>query len=407
MQERAQMANGALATRGQVAHMSHEDAAERLAQAQPRLRRLIHLHHIPLDAAEDVLQETLLTAWRSLDQLRDPACCGAWLDGICRNMCLRQRRACGVLSARETYWDVGSADDDSLAALIDPVDPDTFDPLEDLTRQDMAVLLDRALGLLAPDSRALVEAYYLAEMPQRAIAERMGMTLSALESRLRRTRQQLWRILHQDLRVEALALGLVLEPTTATAWRETRLYCPFCGQHRLRGTFDPLPDGHINMRLWCPACQPGEVISTDGFLMLSRARSFLPAVKRCAEAYGRFYTATLADGGRMRCWLCGQPTHLHVMRAAVPPIAFASATWLEWQCDCGLARSSVWSRYSHLPVVRDFLFGQLRCQIAPEAEMEYQGQPVARFRLASRATGQHLDVFAHPETLHPVEIVVS
>jgi RNA polymerase sigma-70 factor, ECF subfamily len=47
------------------------------------IRRYVHDYH----AAEDVLQETLLRAWRSLSQLQDAAKARAWLLQIARNRC--------------------------------------------------------------------------------------------------------------------------------------------------------------------------------------------------------------------------------------------------------------------------------------------------------------------------------
>jgi RNA polymerase sigma-70 factor (ECF subfamily) len=46
------------------------------------------------DAAEgeDAVQDTLLSAWRSWDQVRDPAHPGPWLTRICVNHCLHRGR---------------------------------------------------------------------------------------------------------------------------------------------------------------------------------------------------------------------------------------------------------------------------------------------------------------------------
>lgn len=43
-----------------------------LAAARPRLVQLARLNGLAPDAANDVAQEALFTAWRSLDQLRAP-----------------------------------------------------------------------------------------------------------------------------------------------------------------------------------------------------------------------------------------------------------------------------------------------------------------------------------------------
>src|SRR5262247_3424023 len=64
-----------------------------LAAARPRLLSLAYLQGVPSEAAEDVVQETLLTAWRQLDTLRAPERFDAWLDGICRHRCQMQARS--------------------------------------------------------------------------------------------------------------------------------------------------------------------------------------------------------------------------------------------------------------------------------------------------------------------------
>ena len=159
---------------------------------------------------------------------------------------------------------------DAFAQLADP---DTFDPTEELSRRDMALLLDRALGYLPPESRAAVEQHYLAEIPQRELAARMGLSLSAMEARLHRARGQMLRTFSQELRDEALALGLAILPADAVGWRKTQITCYLCGRVRMEGMFEPMAGGRINMRLRCPACQTEE-INTLGLVELEHARSF-------------------------------------------------------------------------------------------------------------------------------------
>src|SRR5215831_18470049 len=78
---------------------SHTDddrlAAElerRMASARPRLMRMACAQGLAPDSAEDVVQETLLEAWRHLDRLYEPDAFDAWLGGICRNVCRRYAR---------------------------------------------------------------------------------------------------------------------------------------------------------------------------------------------------------------------------------------------------------------------------------------------------------------------------
>src|SRR5262245_31296363 len=57
-----------------------------------------------LQDAEDVLQETLLAAWRGLEGFEGRASIRTWLYRIATNRCLNARRAAGRRPAKE--WDI-------------------------------------------------------------------------------------------------------------------------------------------------------------------------------------------------------------------------------------------------------------------------------------------------------------
>ncbi|HEU5367303.1 MAG TPA: RNA polymerase sigma factor, partial [Ktedonobacterales bacterium] len=60
-----------------------------LALERPRLVGLCARLTGRSDIAEDLAQETLLEAWRHLNDLRDQQKFSQWLSGIARNVCLR------------------------------------------------------------------------------------------------------------------------------------------------------------------------------------------------------------------------------------------------------------------------------------------------------------------------------
>ena len=338
---------------------------ELFSRAEPRLLRLARSQRIAPDAVDDIVQETLLEAWRSLEHLRDEARFAAWLDGICRNVCLRHQRKQGILRAHEMEWDSSGQETDLFALLADP---ESFDPTEELTRHDMVALLDRTLSYLAPESRTVVERHYLAEIPQRELAAQMGLTLSALVARLHRARGQMLHTLSHELRAEATALGLAVVAEDATGWRETRIWCVFCGRQRMEGMFEPMPDGRVNLRLRCPGCNSFEIDSL-GLVDLTTARSFLPATKKLIGEIGQFFTAAMAAGGACHCWICGQPTELRVVREpGLPP-----QTGLLSTCGCLRMFASLPTLYGSLPAVRAFLFDADRVIIEPEIEARYAG----------------------------------
>src|SRR5207248_7594045 len=136
----------------------------------------------------------------------------------------------------------------------DIADPISFDPVEELCRQDMMLLLDRALGYLPDSTRKAVELHYLSELPQREAALQLGMTIHALEERLYRARRQLRQLLNNELRTDAVSFGLLQDQDAVSSGRETRLWCPYCGKQRQRGILESRPDGIGYLRTWCSSC---------------------------------------------------------------------------------------------------------------------------------------------------------
>jgi RNA polymerase sigma-70 factor (ECF subfamily) len=67
------------------------DLESAFASARPRLVR-IAASLVGADTAEDVVQDTYLTARARLSQLRDPNAVEAWLARICVHRCFRVRR---------------------------------------------------------------------------------------------------------------------------------------------------------------------------------------------------------------------------------------------------------------------------------------------------------------------------
>jgi RNA polymerase sigma factor (sigma-70 family) len=389
---------------GVRAQMPIADHIEELfSRAEPRLLRIARAQQVAPDAVEDIVQETLLEAWRSLDHLRDETRFAAWLDGICRNVCRRHLRRQGIAQAREAVLGSLDSEEDALDYLADP---DAFDPAEELARQDMALLLDRALGYLSPESRAVVEQHYLAEIPQRELAARMGLTLAALEARLHRARSQILHALSHDLRAEAIALGLALDPAEAAGWRETRIWCIFCGRQRMLGIFDPMSDGRINLRLRCPVCEMSEINSL-GMVDLSNARSFLPAIKKLMNEAGRFFSGSIEAGGAFQCPVCQRPNRMRIVRDEGFCTLAGMRTRLESDCTCMSTFCSAITLYGHLPTVREFLLSADRAVIEPEVVIHFAGQQAIRFSMVSLLDRRRVHVFADAATLASLDVVLE
>ena len=79
----------------------------------PRVRRVLSAALYPIADVDDVLQETFLQAYLSLDRLRDPAKFRAWVCGIGLNLARMQMRALpqGIVSwDRLAQWETAVLD---------------------------------------------------------------------------------------------------------------------------------------------------------------------------------------------------------------------------------------------------------------------------------------------------------
>ena len=99
--------------------------------------------------------------------------------------------------------------------------------------------IDRAMGYLPATTRKALELHYIAEVPQREVALRLGITISALEVKQHRARRQLRQVLNGALRADAESFGLTLDNEVVQGWRETSLWCLICGRQRMQGIFEP------------------------------------------------------------------------------------------------------------------------------------------------------------------------
>jgi RNA polymerase sigma-70 factor (ECF subfamily) len=310
--------------------------------------QLARLRGVAPDTLEDVVQETLLVAWKKFDSLDSPDHAQVWLDEICRNICSRYMRASATdASRRSPFSDVSRSNEqetleESLAASAP--DPHAIDPAERISREALFQLLQQALKLLPKQTREAVELYYLHELPQREAAVRMGVSISALETRLHRARQRLRQILNGELRAEAAAFDLPLDgEEPALGWRATGMWCYYCGRQRLHGSFETLANGQRYLRMRCPSCSQRfgfDIVNGKGLVGVEHLRSFQPAFKRTMRAVSRHLLQAVADG-QMPCKYCGKLAPIEVggpkqEASATPDGPLKRRFWIRGLCPhCG------------------------------------------------------------------------
>jgi RNA polymerase sigma factor (sigma-70 family) len=378
------------------------DMEQIFTEARPRLLRLVRLNGMPPDIADDIVQETMLEAWRHVENLRDPQRFHAWLDGICRNVCRRHKTLNDTLHESLSNLvnnDETKSEPDALLAIADPF---AIDPGEELAHQDLVILLDQAMEHLAPATRKLLEMCYLAETPQREVAVQLGLTIGTLELRLHRARKQLRQVLNGELRSAAESFGLALDPLEAQGWRDTRQWCWLCGKQRMLGIFKTQPEGRVDMRLRCPACSNryGFDMSTSaGLVSMEGFRSFRPAIKRLFQTIGERVRMPLSTG---TCFQCEGPALVSIVHSSnialpIPPDRY----WLCTQCPrCGRSASDIASTFVSHPLVYRFFLQHERCISEPYHVLEHDGRAVICARLTDVGSADQLTVLLDVQSLH-------
>lgn len=124
------------------------------------------------DDAQDVLVETMLAAYRSMDQVRDPDAMRAWLATIGRRICRRMK-------AR-----------DALSPIIALGEEGAYMPHweEELENDRMRDCIHTALQTLPPTYREVYELRCIQGIPAAEAAEMLGIEITNLKSRLHRAR---------------------------------------------------------------------------------------------------------------------------------------------------------------------------------------------------------------------------
>jgi RNA polymerase sigma-70 factor (ECF subfamily) len=124
-------------------------------------------------AAQDVVQETFLRAWRAADRF-DPelASLRVWLFAIARNAMLDHARAAGVRP-----WQGNLVDPPTAEAVSGAVD----DPTDRLLR---SWVVEEALRRVSEEHRTAIVQTHLLERPYAEVAGELGVPIGTLRSRV-------------------------------------------------------------------------------------------------------------------------------------------------------------------------------------------------------------------------------
>lgn len=136
-------------------------------------------------AAEDILQETFWRVWRSAASYRaERGSFQSWLFRIARNLAIDVYRRRQVRPVAVTEVDDGTSHIDKVA-----------DPNADVLEQSQALLrhgqVRKALNVLPPDQRRVLELAYFHGMTRQEIAKAIGEPLGTIHTRARLGLQKL------------------------------------------------------------------------------------------------------------------------------------------------------------------------------------------------------------------------
>jgi RNA polymerase sigma-70 factor (ECF subfamily) len=166
----------------QAAQGGDKEALETLlSQYQPQVYRFgMKMCGDPEDARE-ILQETLFAAARSLGGFRRASSISTWLYAIARSFCIKRRRRSAFAPELVPL--------DGAARLTDREPADTApDPEKRLADQELALVLESAIGSLEPTYREVLLLRDVEGLPAKDVAEVTGLSLAAVKSRLHRAR---------------------------------------------------------------------------------------------------------------------------------------------------------------------------------------------------------------------------
>jgi RNA polymerase sigma-70 factor (TIGR02960 family) len=173
--------------------IASETAFSALAE---RHRRELHVHCYRMlgsfEEAEDLVQETLLRAWRSRDDLERDDRFRPWLYKIATNACLDAikrdgRRVPSLGSFRDVPWLQPYPD-----RLLDEVAPPADEPDAAVVgRETIELTFLAVIQLLPPRQRAALVLSDVLDWPAREVAEVLDIGVAAANSALQRARATL------------------------------------------------------------------------------------------------------------------------------------------------------------------------------------------------------------------------
>ena len=371
-----------------------------LAGERPRLVRLCARFSGSQEAAEDLAQETLLSAWKSRNQLTSPEKLKPWTTSIARNVCLNWSRRHYREQGRLAYS--MDSDEESVDKIQDEINIEL-----ELDRYELARLLDQALSLLPGETAQMLIEHYIKESSQAEIAEMMNVNAGTVAVRLQRGKLSLQKLLRKNLQAEASAYGLIHE--NESEWDETNIWCPWCGQGRLMGKYQR--DEMFALR--CPNCDPRAEDIMAGLdlskpyhaRLLGNTRMYKPAYSRLLTSFHPLYLEALRSH-TAPCLACGGPVDVSLEHEKMDHKRSSMFSQITLHCPaCGWgSNKSLSGLVIGAPEAQRFWREYPRMRTLPAREIEVHGSRALLTRLQSVTSNAELTVISGRETFEILEV---
>jgi RNA polymerase sigma-70 factor (ECF subfamily) len=152
-------------------HGDHDAFALLVRASFPRLHGVARLILRDPERAQDAVQEALVLAWRHVRALRDADAWDAWLNRLTVRACYRLARQVRRRDAVELHM------------MPDPEPVGSVDPSSAVAERDR---LDRELGRLPIDQRAVMVLHFHLDLPLPDVAAVLDIPVGTAKSRLSR-----------------------------------------------------------------------------------------------------------------------------------------------------------------------------------------------------------------------------
>jgi RNA polymerase sigma-70 factor (ECF subfamily) len=139
----------------------------------PRLAGFLYQRLTQPDLVDDVLHETLLVVWQGAARFRGQAQLSTWIFRIAQRKAQQARVACQRASALPVSL-AGTEPEDSEGLLL---------------QQERCHAVTRALAMLTPVQRTLLDLAYVQDWSVPAIAAHLGCSISTVKTRRRLARR--------------------------------------------------------------------------------------------------------------------------------------------------------------------------------------------------------------------------